>query len=387
MLYHHLAATSDGEVLVQDVTIPALGMAMTEAIVTHWYKEPGDAVTAGEVIADIETDKSSVELESPAAGVLGAHLVPEGGAVAVGAPVTQILDADGADLLAGPPVVPPQDAAAPAGAGGSPPDDPVTLPRAMPSAPARAPHALSPRKRMLARLAAEADAAVAPVPAPVPARSGRRGAIAEQVSQSWRTIPHFAVQREVDASEADSSLAALRAREPHATYTDLLLRAFALAVRSVSLSTGAAGADTGGDMGLAVATGDGVMMPVIPRVADLAPSALVAARRAAVRRGREGRLAGYDLTSAPVASLSNLGGRGVDAFTGIVPVGQLLLLTVGRVAARPVAIEGRLAVRPTLIATLNVDHRYLDGDQAADVIEAFDREFSAVRAWAEEGDQ
>jgi pyruvate dehydrogenase E2 component (dihydrolipoamide acetyltransferase) len=77
----------------------------------------------------------------------------------------------------------------------------------------------------------------------------------------------------------------------------------------------------------------------------------------------------------------------VDAFTGIVPLGQRLLLTVGRVASRPVAVDGQLAVRLTLIATLNVDHRYLDGDQAADLLEAFDREFGTIRAWAEEGDR
>src|ERR1700686_5428213 len=92
MLYHYLPTTSDGEAHVPDVTIPALGMAMTEAVLTRWYKEPGDAVTAGDVIAEIETDKSTVDLEAPADGVLGAHLVAEGAAVPVGAPVTQILD-------------------------------------------------------------------------------------------------------------------------------------------------------------------------------------------------------------------------------------------------------------------------------------------------------
>ena len=77
---------------MQDVTIPALGMAMTGAVLTRWYKEPGEAVTAGEVIAEIETDKSAVDLESPADGVLGPHLVAEGVEVPVGTAVTQVLD-------------------------------------------------------------------------------------------------------------------------------------------------------------------------------------------------------------------------------------------------------------------------------------------------------
>src|SRR3954452_18465272 len=78
--------------LVQDVTIPALGMAMTGAVLTRWYKEPGETVAAGEAIAEIETDKSAVALESPADGVLGPHLVAEGDQVPIGTAVTRVLD-------------------------------------------------------------------------------------------------------------------------------------------------------------------------------------------------------------------------------------------------------------------------------------------------------
>ena len=211
-----------------------------------------------------------------------------------------------------------------------------------------------------------------------PARdSGRyRAVIAERVIQSWREIPHFAVQREVDAGEADSVLAAVRTRDPDATWTDLLLRAFALAVHDVAPTST-------GDVGLAVATPDGVIMPVVPGVPDLDVSSLVTARTAAVRRGREGKLSPSDLAGTATGSLSNLGARGVDAFTGIIPLGQRLLLTVGRVAARPVVVEGRLAVRTTLIATLNVDHRSFDGDQAAGVLATFEQELAALRGWAE----
>jgi pyruvate dehydrogenase E2 component (dihydrolipoamide acetyltransferase) len=244
---------------------------------------------------------------------------------------------------------------------------------------------------MAARLAAEA-AADAGTGTGGPARAeggaagvvnagltGRRRAVAQAVTESWLTIPHFSVQREIDASDADACLAAMRARAPEASHTDLLLRALALAVGCVL--------QAGGDLGLAVATPDGVMMPVVPEVPALDVPDLVAARQAAVRRGREGRLAERDLASGAVAAVSNLGARGVDAFTGIVPAGRQLLLTTGRIAGRPVAIDGRLAVRATLIATLNVDHRYLDGDRAADVLDAFDREFRALPSWAGEGVQ
>jgi len=371
---------------VQDVTIPALGMAMTGAVLTRWYKEPGETVAAGEAIAEIETDKSAVDLESPAGGVLGPHLVAEGDEVPIGATVTRVLDREEEPV---PAASSPGSGRSAAADGAFPGEQAVPEPQTpsrqqpqplsapppaspQPATTARAPHALSPRKRMAARLAAEA--AAGPVNAGL---TGRRGAVAQAVAESWRTIPHFSVQREIDASDADACLAAMRARAPEATYTDLLLRAMALAVGSVLRA--------GGDLGLAVATPDGVMMPVVPDVPALDVPGLVAARQAAVRRGREGRLAERDLASGAVAAVSNLGARGVDAFTGIVPAGRRLLLTTGRIAGRPVAIDGRLAVRATLIATLNVDHRYLDGDRAADVLDAFDREFRALRSWAGEG--
>jgi pyruvate dehydrogenase E2 component (dihydrolipoamide acetyltransferase) len=454
---------------VQDVTIPALGMAMTEAILTRWYKKPGETVAAGEAIAEIETDKSAIDLESPADGVLGPHLVAEGDEVPIGAAVTRIMDGQ-ADPAPGSPADPvsggqpdPVSGGQPDPVSGDQPDpvpgyepDPFPVPAdtggvaataadgAAPDAStgtsgapvtsaagiaggvsaagvtfphARRPHALSPRKRMAARLAAEAAAAAeaagtAGATADAPAAdavvaahaasaqtdgaltdgalTGRRRAVAQAVSESWRTIPHFSVQREIDASDADACLAAMRAVAPEATYTDLLLRAFALAVGPFAWLAGGGGGPgggTSGDVGLAVATPEGVMMPVVPDVPALAGPALVAARQAAVRRGREGRLTARDLASGAVGAVSNLGARGVDAFTGIVPAGRRLLLTTGRIAGRPVVIDGRLAVRTTLIATLNVDHRYFDGDRAADVLDAFDREFRALHAWAGEGDQ
>lgn len=439
--------------LVQDVTIPALGMAMTGAVLTRWYKEPGETVAAGEAIAEIETDKSAVDLESPADGVLGPHLVAEGDEVPIGAAVTRVLDEAAPDEASPdssgetpasynpdpfpvpadsvPAVAAPASGVALTRVAGGVSAAGTTFPHA------RAPHKLSPRKRMLARLAAEAAAqekaqetertATAPAPVAVPADggltgrpetvtlpagggltgrtetapapavppaggglTGRRGAVAQAVAESWRTIPHFAVQREIDASDADACLAAMRAVAPEATYTDLLLRAFALAVGAVAWLAGGGGQPgdgASGDVGLAVATPEGVMMPVVPDVPALAVPALVAARQAAVRRGRDGRLTARDLASGAVGAVSNLGARGVDAFTGIVPAGRRLLLTTGRIAGRPVAVDGRLAVRTTLIATLNVDHRYFDGDRAADVLDAFDREFRALRTWAGEGDQ
>jgi pyruvate dehydrogenase E2 component (dihydrolipoamide acetyltransferase) len=362
---------------VQDVIIPALGMAMTEVVLTRWRKQPGEPVAVGDVVADIETDKSDVELESPAAGVLGRHLFGEGANVPVGQAVVRVLgqgENEDRDEV-GAPAPEEEPAAEPAVSAGDVPVGVITDGFPAASVPtARTPNRLSPRQRRLAQLNNEATPARATTDATV---DRKRAAIARQVEESWRTTPHFSVQREIDATEAVRALATLRGHQPTANYNDLLLRALGQAIHGLLGSEG--------DLGLAVATTDGVMMPVVAKVPTLDAAGLVRQRQAAVRRGRQGRLSVQDLAGGAVASLSNLGTRGVDSFTGIVPVGQQLLLTVGRLAERAVVLAGGIHVRPTFVATLNVDHRAMDGDRAADVLDALDRELNALDTWVRGG--
>ena len=367
---------------MREVTIPSVGMAMTEAVLNVWLKNPGDSVAAGETLAEIETDKSALDLESPSDGLLGRHLVSAGETVPVGQVIVRILspgevepdDDDNASVVAeatataadGVPAPRPSDAAITTGA-----DD-------------RIPHALSPRKRQLLReqqAAAASNASGSDATVSNAGATGRgprfRAAIAEHVAESWRTIPHFAVLRHVDAQVAQDALAAMRANGLTATITDLMLHALATALTISAGDTGDAG-----DLGLAVATPDGVVIPVIPGVSDLGPAELVAARTAAVARAREGQLSSSDLAARPLASLSNLGGFGVDSFTGIIPLGQKLLLTTGAVVDRPVAVDGRVTVQPSFSATLNVDHRHFDGDGAARILESFQSALNESIAWA-----
>jgi pyruvate dehydrogenase E2 component (dihydrolipoamide acetyltransferase) len=354
---------------VREVTIPSVGMAMTEAVLNAWLKNPGDSVLSGEAIAEIETDKSSLDLESPSDGVLGRHLVSAGASVPVGQVIVRVLEPGETEPHdndnAGPRTAEPAadaEVAGPARAGGAPDDAMRTRGED------RVPHQLSPRKRRELREQAQAAAGQ---------RGSRfRAAIAEHVAESWRTIPHFAVVREIDARTVNQALAAMRGNGLPATATDLLLRALAQAVAV------AAEADTAGDLGLAVATPDGVVIPVIADVPGLGPAALIAARAAAVARARDGRLSARDLAAGPVASLSNLGGYQVDSFTGIIPAGQKLLLTTGTIADRPVAVDGQVMVRPSLTATLNVDHRQFDGDHAARILADFQAALDQSMTWA-----
>jgi pyruvate dehydrogenase E2 component (dihydrolipoyllysine-residue acetyltransferase) len=343
------------------VAIPSVGIAMTEALLVKWHKQPGEEVAADEPVAEIETDKATMDLESPVAGRLGPHLAEPGQTVAVGTVIVEVLAEGEAprDPKAVPAATPePSIAAAPATReptdGAGPASEPAP---AAPAVAGRRPHTLGPRARRLAAQAATA-----------PREHERfRELIAAKVTRSWQEIPHFAVTREVDAQAMLAALDSLRAAavEPAPTLTDLLLRALAGALAALER-------DRRGDVGLAVATEHGVVIPVVRGVHRLDAAGLAAARAAAVERARAGRLAPGDLEAAPPSTLSNLGPMGVDHFTGVIALGQTSLLTVGRALPRVVAgADGRLGVRTTLHATLNADHRTIDGAKAARLLVAF----------------
>jgi len=338
-----------------EIVIQAVGVAMEEALIVRWLKQPGDAVAVDDAVAEIDTDKATMDVVSPFAGTLGPHLAAEGDVVAVGTAIVAVLD--GSESAAAEPApTAPQAAAAEA----------RPAPAAVGEAPgaqegARAPHRLSPRARRLAAAAGEG------APAAPPAGDGRfRQLIAAKVAESWREIPHFTVSREVKAQAMQARLDALRLRafEPKATFTDVLLVALARALEDGSSATV--------DIGLAVATAHGVVIPVVRDVLGHDPAELARARQSAVERARAGKLNQDDLSATPSSTLSNLGSFGVDRFTGIVAVGQTSLLTVGRLLPRVIAGEdGEIGVQMMFDATLNADHRTVDGAGAARLLVAF----------------
>ena len=336
-----------------EVAIPSIGVAMSEALLVKWLKEPGDEVAVAEPVAEIETDKATMDIESPVAGRLGPHLAEPGAIVPVGTVIVQIVaEGEAADTPAAAVAAPP--AGEPAAS--SPPSSASRAGPAPRTAETRTPHAKSPRAR---RLEQERSAAA-------PEAGRFRELIAAKVAESWREIPHFAVTREVDAEPMLAALAEIRAGggEPASTFTDLLLRALALALRGSSSGKF--------DVGLAVATPHGVVIPVIREVLALDAPALAAARSGAVERARAGRLSSGDLEATPSTTLSNLGAFGIDHFTGIIALGHTSLLTVGRAVPRVVAHGDRtLGVRTTFHATLNADHRSVDGAEAARLLVAF----------------
>lgn len=177
-----------------------------------------------------------------------------------------------------------------------------------------------------------------------------RRAIAAAVSESWAAIPHFAVSREVEADELTALVARLRESEPAVSLTDLLLAATAHACE----------VDV---VGLAVATEVGVVNIAVGDVAA-GPTAFAQRRREAVERARRGALKAVDVGPTTV-TLSNLGTHGVAWFTGIVPLDNTILVTVGALRRPDRDGPSRFWV------TANADHRVVDGAHAARVLERF----------------
>ncbi len=359
---------------MKEVFVPALGMAMEECLFIEWLVQPGESVQKGDPVAVIETDKATMELEAPGDGTLGPHLVAAGTTVPVGTTVSHILEggemADDSEKVLAPssggtadidgPAAPSSASDRPSGSRA--PEMPDRL-QMLPSEGARQPYRLSPRQR---RLLAESPARQDSDEAPNAAVAERhRAAVADAVSESWRTIPHFGVTSQLWAEVLLSSVAAARATEPRLTATDLILRAFAHALFEE-------GASRDGSIGLAVATERGVSIPVIRDVGTLSLDELVTARSEAVTRARAGRMAAAD-GSTPAFTLSNLGVNDVEHFTGIIPLRQSGLLTVGRAKQRPVVADGMLAAVVTMFATLNIDHRVFDGAHAGAILDAFGR--------------
>ena len=440
-----------------NVIMPALEMAQETGKVIRWLKQPGARVEKGEPIVEIETDKITVEIESPASGVLGDVSAHEGDVVPVGQTIAVIIGAGeaapvaasvaearaGASALAAGHAGGATDASAPSRVKASPlarriaeqhgvdiGSIPTTTGRvdkadvlayvesrrgsngarrtaaspkarrlaaergidlgavrgsgpggavlAFDVATATPPAAAPPRVAEPARVAepvrtAEPDPAAARTAAPSVGTVWR--VMAERMTQSWTTVPHFYLVREVNASR----LIAWRERVAKKTgakitYTDLLVKLVAAALREhprvrVSWKDGALVQHDDVNVGLAVAIDDGLVVPVIHRADALSLTELAAHRDELVTRAQSGKLRPADITGG-VFTISNLGMYGVDAFNAIVNPPQAAILAVGRIADRVVPVDGQPAVQPIMVLTLSCDHRAVDGARGAQFLGA-----------------
>jgi len=199
--------------------------------------------------------------------------------------------------------------------------------------------------------------------------------MAERMTTSWTTAPHFYLVREVNVSRLVSWLDRARKQTgAHITYTDLLVKLVAAAMSqhprmNVSWRDGTIAQNGEINIGLAVAIDDGLVVPVIHRADTLRLAELAARREDVVGRAQTGKLRPADIQGGTF-TISNLGMYGVDAFNAIVNPPQAAILAVGRIADRVVALNGQPAVQPTMVLTLSCDHRALDGARGAQFLGA-----------------
>ena len=414
-----------------EILMPALSPTMEEGKLAKWLVKEGDAVASGDLLAEIETDKATMEFEAVDEGVVAKILVPEGTeGVAVNTPIAVLAD-DGEsaeDAASAPAAEPPAAAKSPASA----PDDAAPT-AAQASAPAPAPAAAPPQGARvfaspLARRIAEqmgvdlaqvkgsgphgrivksdveaaqpgaggtaASAAAPPPPAGAGAEAvmamyrdrdyeevaldGMRRTIAARLTEAKQTIPHFYLRREVrlDALLAARKgiNAAVESRGVKLSVNDFVIKACALALQDVPDCNAVWAGDrilriAPSDVAVAVAIDGGLLTPVLRDAETKSLSELSAEMKDMAARARDRKLAPHEYQGGSFA-ISNLGMFGVDSFDAVINPPHGSILAVGAGARRPVIGEdGEIAAATVMSLTLSVDHRVIDGALGAQFLQ------------------
>jgi pyruvate dehydrogenase E2 component (dihydrolipoamide acetyltransferase) len=406
-----------------EVPMPKLSMTMEEGELISWVKQEGDQVRAGDVIAEVNSDKVEMEVESPADGTLVRLTATEGEVVPVGAPIAT-LETEAEDLLGGILDTPTGEAAAstaeaaaeeektaaetetaqaaPAAPPGPTPVVPAARRRAgelgvdLAAVTGSGPNGLV-RVDDVEAAAAPAPAEVvqagpAPAPAPAPAAvapaaavpdadseavplSSMRRVVARRLVESMQSTPHFYLTTNVDAeallefrAELNQQLAG-RGDDLKVSVNDLIVKACAVLLRA----NPELNVSFGGDkllvhrrvhVGIAVAVDGGLLVPVV-RDADTKSLTRVAKEAGElIGRARAGKLAGDDVGGGTF-TVSNLGMFGIEQFTAVINPPEAAILAVGAALPEPVATEDGVAVHRRMRLTLSIDHRALDGATGA----------------------
>ena len=382
--------------------MPALEMAQETGKLISWLKREGESVTKGEPLLEIETDKAVMEIEAPGDGVLAGVKVQAGAEVPVGQTIAWIVR---------PGEVPPADGVATASGketSAAPSSSAIQTAASPNSAMASATQSakISPKAR---RLAGERGVNLADVRGRVRVErfsppifllrqnEGQRAIcdkrsrtpvsrlMAERTIQSWTTVLHFFVVREVDAGALNEARQNLgpeieKSKRVKLTHSDLLIALVARVLQKhprMNASWTGSGVRTDSDIniGLAMAVEDGVVAPVIPNTDKVGLDEIATRRRDLTERARGGKLRPGDITGGTF-TISDLGMFGVGAFTAIIIPPQAAILAVGAIVDRVVPVgagagarsEVRPGIRLIVTLTLSCDHRVVDGARAAEFL-------------------
>jgi pyruvate dehydrogenase E2 component (dihydrolipoamide acetyltransferase) len=376
------------------VVMPALEMAQETGKLLAWRKKEGDRVTKGEPLLEVETDKAVVEIEAPGDGILAGVTADVGAVIPVGETIAWL-------VAAGEKPPAKSATAAPAARASSGPERTASVAAPVSAERSATTVQISPKARRLAKeLGVEiskvhgtgpdgtitsedvqnfAAAKGAPASAPAAAETLSQVArlMAERTAQSWTSVPHFFLVRDVDCSELIAAQKRIsneleKEQSPAPSITDLLIvllaRVLANHPRMNASWTGEAiRSNPDFNISVAMAVKDGVVGAVIHKANTLKLAEMSTQRRELTERARAGRLRPADI-SGGTFTLSNLGMYKVGAFSAIITPPQAAVLAVGTIADRVVAIDGKPAVRPMMTMTLSSDHRVVDGARAAEFL-------------------
>ena len=424
--------------MAHPILMPKPGQMTEECVLTIWRKEVGEAVHRGDVLFEIETDKSAMEVETFDEGVLLAKLVADGETAPVNAvcgwigqageaipetpaaPAPAVAPAPPAELapaeasavaavLAAAPAAPaggkvrisPRASRLAAGAGidpltvaGTGPDGRI-VERDIQAAVAARSAAPTPTPAPAAQAPAASHAPIAPMPvAPVEGEeeprpmSRMRRTIAARLTNSWQTAPHFTVTVAVDVTRVLALRAELKEGGHNLTVTDFVLAATAQTLAEFP----DVNSRTDGELvyprrrvhlGVAVSVPAGLVVPVV-RDADRMSNTQLHDRVATLAAAaREGTVAIDDLTGSTF-TVSNLGMYGVEEFSAIINPGEAAILAVSSAVATPLVVDGGIGIRQVMRLTLSADHRIVDGEMGARFLNALRRRLEDVRAFRDE---
>lgn len=384
------------------VTMPKLGLTMTEGSVSKWHKKEGERVKKGEIIAEVATDKINYELEAPESGVLRKILIGPDAKVPVTAPIAIIAEAD--EDISGLMPKGTAEAAPVTQAEVKAPPAPVAA-----QAPATQAIKASPAAKKLAKdhgvdlslvtgtgpggrivekdvedyIERQKVGAVKPAaglketPPAAPAKKvplvGMRKVIAQRMSESWHTSPMVTLNSEADANNLKllrSNLrSAFESKGVNLSYNHILLKICAQVLTEFPLFNARLEGDEvilqdEVNIGLAIALEDGLIVPAVKNVARKGLFQIAVETEELIERARGNKLTPDDI-SGGTFTITNLGMFDVRDFTPIINPPQCAILGVGAMTDRPVAIDGEVVIRPIMVLSLTFDHRIVDGAQGA----------------------
>ena len=393
--------------MATELKLPELAESMTSAAITAWLKQPGDRVTAGDPIVEVDTDKTTVEVEAPVSGVLREIVVAVGTAEVEVGGVLAVIDEDedeaAADVstavetqpdvepAARTPKVPPRDPDMPN------PDRRLDV-AAEPEVSSEVDVDGTPLARKMAAAArldltrvtgsgqagriekSDVDRALglttqteaAATSYTVPSLSAMRRVTAKRMVESKRTVPHFYLSAECDMTDVVDRRRGHNAEGHHVTITDIVVRAAALALQQVPAAN-SAWHDEGVRMfsashvAVAVNTPGGLVAPVIRDADQKRLGAISSELRALSERARNGQLS-PDEYAGGTFTISNLGMFEVTSLYAIVNPPQSCILGIGAVTSRPVVRDGAVTIGQVATLTLSADHRVLDGATGSELL-------------------